>query len=151
LHGAWIDAAQDVGDLQQAVQTMLEASPEANAEEWAIHGFDGFEGAIVSEYEGLAAVSELAAFVGEHGALGADLYNHCGGSLEEAETALSDHYHGEFASLADFAQELTESTGEVPRHLEFYIDYEKMGRDMALGDMFTIETGYREIHVFWTH
>ncbi len=34
----------------------------------------------------------------------------------------------------------------------FYIDYEKMGRDLELGgDIFTIETGYREVHIFWNH
>ncbi|MCG8381189.1 MAG: antirestriction protein ArdA [Gammaproteobacteria bacterium] len=32
------------------------------------------------------------------------------------------------------------------------IDYEKMGRDLELGgDIFTIETGYREVHIFWNH
>ncbi len=36
--------------------------------------------------------------------------------------------------------------------LVYSIDYEKMGRDMELsGDIFTIETGYREVHTFWSH
>ena len=49
----------------------------------------------------------------------------------------------------DFAEELT---SEVPEHLAFYIDYERMGRDMELsGDVFTVETGYQEVHVFWSH
>jgi len=33
-----------------------------------------------------------------------------------------------------------------------YIDYERMGRDVELGgDIFTIETGYQEVHIFWSH
>ena len=33
--------------------------------------------------------------------------------------------------------------------LEFYIDYAKMARDMEMsGDIYTIETGYDEIHIF---
>jgi len=31
-------------------------------------------------------------------------------------------------------------------------DYERMGRDMDLsGDIYTIETAYDEVHVFWSH
>jgi len=46
---------------------------------------------------------------------------------------------------------LTEGT-EIPQYLQFYIDYEKMGRDMELsGDVFTIETAHDEVHVFWSH
>ena len=69
-----------------------------------------------------------------------------------ARTAMEDHYCGCYASLADYAQELTEQTGEIPQHLEFYIDYERMGRDMDMsGDVFTIETAHDEVHVFWNH
>ncbi len=47
---------------------------------------------------------------------------------------------------------LTEETTQIPEHLVFYIDCEKMGRDMELGgDVFTIETGYQEVHIFWNH
>lgn len=54
-------------------------------------------------------------------------------------------------SLADYAEELTEETTEIPESLRHYIDYEAMGRDMRLnGDVFTIETGYREVHIFWS-
>jgi hypothetical protein len=54
--------------------------------------------------------------------------------------------------VADYAQELTEDTGNIPNHLEMYIDYERMGRDMELGgDIFTIEAGDQEVHIFWSH
>ncbi|WP_420812381.1 antirestriction protein ArdA [Nitrosomonas nitrosa] len=54
--------------------------------------------------------------------------------------------------MADFADELTEDTTQIPENLAYYIDYERMGRDMELnGDIFTIETGYEEIHIFWNH
>ena len=43
------------------------------------------------------------------------------------------------------------TTTEIPENLAYYIDYEKMGRDMELsGDIFTIETGYQEVHIFWS-
>lgn len=76
LHGAWIDATDDIDDIQDQINEMLESSPE----------------------------------------------------------------------------ELTEETTQIPEHLAFDIDYEKIGRDMELsGDLFTIETGYQEVHIFWNH
>lgn len=65
---------------------------------------------------------------------------------------MGESYSGAYSSLADYAQELTEQESEVPKHLEFYIDYEKMGRDMEMsGTVFTIETAHDEVHVFWAH
>lgn len=62
---------------------------------------------------------------------------------------MEEQYNGCYSSLADYAQELTEDTSEIPEHLEFYIDYERMDRDMELGgDVFTIETAFDEVHVF---
>ena len=66
--------------------------------------------------------------------------------------ALEESYAGEYESLADLARELTEETSEVPEHLALYIDYEAMGRDMELnGDLFTIETWFQQVHIFWNH
>ena len=54
--------------------------------------------------------------------------------------------------LAEYAEELTDNTAEVPENLAYYIDYERMGRDMELsGDIYTIETSFEEIHIFWSH
>jgi len=44
LHGAWINAEQDAYAIYDEVQTMLTASPVKDAEEWAIHDYEGFEG-----------------------------------------------------------------------------------------------------------
>ncbi|MCB0094432.1 MAG: antirestriction protein ArdA, partial [Caldilineaceae bacterium] len=57
-----------------------------------------------------------------------------------------------YANLADFAQELTEDTTKIPENLRYYIDYERMGRDMEMsGEIFTIEAAHDEVHVFWNH
>lgn len=51
-------------------------------------------------------------------------------------------YSGSHESVAGYAQELTEQTGDIPQHLEMYIDYGLMARDMELsGDIFTIAMG----------
>lgn len=152
LHGAWIDATQDVDDIMAEVQQMLSASPEPNAEEWAIHDYDGFGSYAISEYEGFDTVRAIANFLEEHPNLGCELLNHFNGDIDEARTALDDQYHGCYSSLADYAQNLTEETTEIPQNLAFYIDYDRMARDMEMsGDIFAIETAFDEVHVFCGH
>jgi antirestriction protein len=149
LHGAWIDAARDVWEVWEDIQTMLRASPIAGAEEHAIHDYDGFGGVRLSESEDIDTVTEIAAFVVEHGALGAAVLAHCDDDLEEAREAITDRYLGLYDSLADYMQELTEETTAIPQALRYYIDYQAMARDAEMGgDLFTIETGYQQVHVF---
>ncbi len=73
------------------------------------------------------------------------------GDLDEAREAIEDHYAGEYKSLSDFAQEVTEQGTEIPKALEYYIDWERMARDLAINDVLTIETGFECVHVFWRH
>lgn len=149
LHGCWIDATQDAEDIHEEVKAMLAESPEPNAEEWAIHDYEGFEGVEIAEYTGIEQVSEIARFIEEHGRLGAEVLKNFGGDLEEARTAF-DEYAGAYRSLGDFAEELTGETTEIPKHIAPYVDYDAMGRDMEInGDVFTVETGFEQVHVFW--
>lgn len=152
LHGVWIDATDDLNDIWDAVNAMLKASPEPDAEEYAIHDYEGFGSYSVSEYSGLEELNNVAVFIEEHGELGAEVLGYTCDNLDEAEKMLSDNYHGEYESVADFAEQLTEDTSNIPDHLQYYIDYERMGRDMELScDIFTIATGDQEVHIFWSH
>jgi len=153
LHGVWIDATLDPDEMQEQVNEMLKATPlDEEAEEYAIHDFEGFGAYRVSEYEGLESVHKVACFLEEFGDVAGDVLAHFGDNLEDARKALEENYSGCYSSLADYAEELTTDTSEVPEHLAYYIDYDRMGRDMELsGDVFTVETGYQEVHVFWAH
>lgn len=152
LHGVWIDATEDLDAIWNQINTMLKASPiEEEAEEYAIHDYEGFGGYRLGEYEGIEAAHEIACFIEEYPELGGELLNQFS-NIDEAHKAMEENYNGCHESVADFAQQLTEDTSEIPKHLEFYIDYEKMGRDMEMsGDIFTIETAHDEVHVFWNH
>ena len=84
LHGEWINV-KDEASIWEAVQAMLFRSPiEEDAEEWAIHDYEGFEGAEVGEYFSFANVVELADFIRERGALGAQVLNYYGGNIVNA-------------------------------------------------------------------
>lgn len=150
LHGVWIDATDTLDEIWEQVNAMLKSSPEPDAEEWAIHDYEGFGSYNVSEYEGFETLHEIACFIDEHGEIAGELIGHYCGDVVYAKQSMEEDYSGCYESLADYAQELTEQTSQIPSHLENYIDYEAMGRDMEMGgDIFTIETGYREVHIFW--
>lgn len=148
LHGRWIDANQDAWAIWDEVSEMLKTSPEADAEEWAIHDYEGFESVTISEWESFERVSEVAAFIAEHGELGGKLVEYFG-SLQDAQNAISDQYAGEYRSTADFVQEMTEQGTDIPENLQYYIDWRAMARDWEINDILTIETGFEAIHIFW--
>ena len=152
LHGVWINATDEIEELQEQINKMLESSPEEFAEEYAIHDYEGFAGYCFGEYEGIEAAHEIACFIEEYPEIGGELLNNFGGDLEDARKAAEENYCGCYKSLADYAEELTEETTQIPENLSFYIDYERMGRDMELnGDIYTIETGFEAVHIFWNH
>jgi antirestriction protein len=151
LHGEWIDLNQPLDDVWRAICTMLNNSPIPNAEELAIHDYEGFEGYNLGEYESIQTAHALAQFILEHGKLGGLLLDHMNGDLNETENALQN-YMGEFRCLADYAEQLTQDTVKIPEHLAYYIDYEAMARDMDMsGDVFTLQTAFEEVHVFLNH
>lgn len=154
LHGRWIDADQGVDHIWNEVKAMLEASPiEEVAEEWAIHDYEGFEGIALSEWQSFETVAEYAELIEEHGPIIAELIAHFGGSVEDAETAINDCYHGEWDSITEYAEQFAEDCGylaEVPEQLAYYIDFEAFGRDLMMGDFYSIEIDHKH-HIFSHH
>jgi len=67
LHGTWIQANQAVEDIRSEVSAMLTASPEPNAEEWAIHDYEGFGEIRLRAWETLERVTTIAAGITKHG------------------------------------------------------------------------------------
>ncbi|MBK8198175.1 MAG: antirestriction protein ArdA [Acidobacteria bacterium] len=150
LHGRWIDATTP-DEIRAEVRAMLAASPEPDSEESAIHDYEGFEGASLSEYASFETVCDLADFIAEHGELGARIYQNYCDDLEQARTAFED-YAGEYRSAADFAEELHNDLGTaIPESLSYYIDWQALARDMAMnGEIMVFQTGFDEVHVFWS-
>ena len=152
LHGEWIDADQSADDIHEAIKQMLSRSPEPSAEEWAIHDFD-FQGIEIKEFESIETVAGIAALLAEHDTAAVAAYNHFS-DLDDARSALTDHYGGAWPSLADWAEEYLNDTGgleNVPESLRSYIDFERWAKDLEMsGDIFSVELD-REFHIFWNH
>lgn len=142
LHGQWIDATQGIDAVQEEIQTMLANSPEPDAEEFALHDYQGFGGIQFSEYESIETLCDIAEFIEEHGEdLAAGIYCHCS-DLEEAVDMMENHYRGEYDSEVDYAMELFDEcyAHEIPENMCYYIDYEKFARDLFICDYFSIES-----------
>jgi antirestriction protein len=134
---------------------MLKSSPISDAEEWAIHGYEGFGSVKISEWHNLEELAVMA-----------ELFDRCDNpeflqgvmdqqmlSPQDALLYIEENYAGEHESLEDWADQFLDETGQlesVPKNLRYYIDFEGYGRDAEMsGDIFTIETGYKQVHVFW--
>jgi len=147
LHGCWIDANQEAEAIHDAIKDMLASSPIANAEEWAIHDYVGFCGLRLSEYESIEKVAEMAAMIEEHGEAWAKFAEYEGieyATLERFEEA----YEGEWDTEEAFAENVASETMEIPQHLAFYIDYEKLARDMFINDYFSADSENCKVYVF---
>ncbi|MBI3601470.1 MAG: antirestriction protein ArdA [Candidatus Omnitrophica bacterium] len=147
LHGVWIDANQDAQAIHDQIKDMLALSPVGGAEEWAIHDYEGFCGLKLAEYESMEIVAGVAAMLERHGEAWAKFAEY-----EGIEYATKEHfeeaYEGEWDSEEDFAENLASETMEIPKHLEFYIDYEKLARDLFINDYFSAEGEGRKVYVF---
>ncbi|MCW8931002.1 MAG: antirestriction protein ArdA [Gammaproteobacteria bacterium] len=152
LHGVWINALLDISDIQDQINKMLKNSPEIFSEEYAIHDYEGFDGYRLSEYESVEKVHNIACFINEHPEIAGKLLDNYCGNLEEAKKAVEENYYGCFKSVVDYVENFTSENHDIPKYLEGYIDYEKMGSDMEMnGDFYSIETAFDEVHIFWNH
>jgi antirestriction protein len=146
LYGEWIDCDQDADDIQAAIDAILKASPETDAEEWAIHAYESFEGLSIGENESIEKVAELAALIIEHGAAYAAYIDHVGSEYATVE-GFQDKYCGEHKSEENFAEKTFSETHEIPEFLASYIDWKRVATDLFIDDYFGSDRDGR-IYVF---
>lgn len=87
--------------------------------ESAIHDQEGFGGCSESEYQGIQSLHELACFIEEYPNLAGKLLSHFGGSIDDARKAIEENCSGCYRSLADYAEELTDDTIQIPENLAY--------------------------------
>jgi antirestriction protein len=146
LHGTWIDANKGPDELQAEVEAMLARSPTFNAEEFAIHDYEGFGQYAVGEYDSIERVSTIARGIADHGlAFGAWAANL--GDEADALDQFEDAYLGEWESVEAYAEDLMDSFdwqdalyNQLPAALHPYvkIDIERFARDLELSGDVTV-------------
>lgn len=158
LHGRWIDADQPVDDIETEIQEMLAESPEPNAEEWAIHDYEGFGMLGLSEYESLEFVRHVADGIAAHGEAFAAFVEFAERDLDRFEL-FEALYRGRWESVEAYARALVQGEGEgiqdvlaqLPQWVRPYasIDYEALAQGLQAEGVTAIESTYgRGVHVF---
>lgn len=163
LHGAWCDAV-DADSLNENIQAILKASPMHDAEEWAIHDYEGF-GSLYTKLgenpniEQLCKVGEsLREFDNQH-SLEADVLaefiSDFGLDIEDMDDVMQefeDRFQGVHDTFEEFAENLFDELylHTVPDNVKNYIDYEKFARDLSY-DYTEISTGDGNVAVFCRH
>ena len=109
--------------------------------------YEGFEGLRLSESEDIDKVAEIAGFIKKYGEAWALYAEHIGLDYATQES-FEEAYQGEWDSEEDFAEDLASETMEIPKHLEFYIDYEKFARDLFINDFFSADGEGCKVYVF---
>ncbi|MFO9584319.1 antirestriction protein ArdA [Legionella pneumophila serogroup 1] len=140
LHGVWIDATQSEDDIMEEIWEMLDNSTEPDAEEYAIHDYEGFGSIQIHEYEAISNIVEYASFIKEHGELGLAIL--CNYSMDDAKTMLEDNYQGCYDSEVDFAEQLFDEcyAHQLPDSLICYFDYESFARDLFISDYCSVKS-----------
>jgi antirestriction protein len=152
----WIDASLGAA-IQDQINEVLATSPEAGAEEWAIHDYENFGSIELSEWTGVELVSTLAKLFDEHGDAFAVWYETQDGKnfdTDELEEKFSEQYQGSYNSEVDFAEQLLEDCGqlaELPEWAKNYFDFESYARDLRLSGDYSFTEAFGQTYVFNNH
>lgn len=155
LHGVWIDATDDIGDIWAQVHKMLEKSAEPGAEEFAIHDHDGFWPAQIGEYEPLDTVHQIAVGIQQHGRAFAHWIAIAEPEDRLDENLFEERFRGHWPSMREYAGEVLDEIFDayeegIPEGLRPYVrvDVDLFAEDlMAITSMSRDDSG---VYVFDT-
>ena len=148
LSGEWITPEDTKEKLQAQIDVILKASPEPDAEEWAIHDYDNFPN--LGEYPDLDKVIEVVEAIKLHGVKAVEGFiEHF--SLEDLEH-FEDAFHGTYDSFKEFAQDYADDTVEGldsdgNSTLARYFDYDSFERDLSHDYIESMADNYK-VHIF---
>ena len=147
LHGTWIDANQEADDIYLEIAQMLNKSKQPNAEEWAIHDYEGFGPVEISEFESIKIISALGKGINEHGLAFSHFVQMVGTKDLDDLNNFNDVYIGKWDSLEQYAREMLDDFGLnlddcVPEFIKPYvhIDIDSFAQDLK-NDLFISEDG----------
>lgn len=138
LVGEWVDLSEfDSGDeVMERISELLEKF--GDKEEYAIHDYENFDSSLYSEYMGENEFDQIIQSykVSEQFDIPAEVVQSImtDYSPDDILEWIEDRYEGEFDSDTDLAYNYVENVGGIENvsNPEYYFDYEKFGRDLAM-------------------
>jgi len=123
LSGEWITPADTEEKLQGQIDAILKASPEPEAEEWAIHDYDNFPN--LGEYPSNTDIIKIVEAQKKHGTSQINAFISIY-QIEDLEH-FEDSYAGEYDSFSDYSNELADDCFNASDTQ--YFDYDAFERD----------------------
>lgn len=157
LFGKWIDANQSAEEIHADISAMLRGSPEAGAEEWAVHDYEGFGEISLSEWPDISRISAIARMLEEHGDAFSLWYTSQDGQnvdIEEVEEKFLEQWQGAHDSKEAFADYLLDTTGQLSEMPEFarrYFNFEAYARDLELSGDYSFVRANGQVYAFSSH
>ena len=153
LEGCWLDLSSvtDADEISSAIQWMLQQSPAAGAEEYAIHDSTGLPSFLRStEWPDLADLAQYAATLEDVGESNTEAYRLACENESEVitEDAFSETYCGRYESGEDYAQQFHDDCSTDLGPLASYIDWERVWRDCTYQDHWEERAADGGVHIF---
>lgn len=127
----WIDA-EDYSDKEEFIEACKELHKDESSPELMFQDYEGFPEVFYSEIDIDSRLWEwLALDENDREIVDVWLSENTLEGYEDLQSIV-DSYTGQYDSWEDYAQEVVDGCYNIPEHLENYIDWEKMGRDMML-------------------
>jgi len=166
LHGRWLDATAQPEDIETQISEMLADSPTTKrygdvAEEWAIHDYEGFGQAHLSEWEPILGISRLAQGIQNYGEAFSAWWTQEARADDDSGdvfTQFVEQFAGEYETFDQYGEQLLNDFGfdmdeltDVPEGLRPYIsfDMEAWLRDLRIDGALTLVEGRNCVYVFW--
>lgn len=157
LHGAWVDLeeCQDEEDIQEGIDWILKTSPTPHAEEWAMHDSSGLPAYLRgTEWPQLEALIAWADGISAY--IDADEREAYRLACEDQGETLDDdgfrdRYCGCYSSGEDYAQELAEECGSLPKDLSWpltCIDWQGAWRELTFDNYTEERCSSGGVHIF---
>lgn len=155
LHGRWIDVSEGEEYVRSEIANMLSESPENDAEEYAIHDYEGFEDYRVEEWSDISKLCEICELIKTYSDdfpsnIITYLINDFG--TESVNEWIEDHYAGCYEDIEDYSTQYLEDTGALSgldKSLLYYFDYHAYACDVELNcEMIFIEGNDGKCYVF---
>jgi len=150
LTGEWFEfdgESEDdlIDEIQEAIKSVL--LPEN--EEYYVGDTEGYYDLKIDQYIDIEHLAMLTAGINKHEEAFATYVGVVGDHYATLD-GFDDSYRGEYPSKEDYAEEFTKETGdEIPKHLEDYIDYDKMASDWEYnGDVTFVHSSEHTVFVF---
>ena len=131
IFGEWLNA-EDYSDKEEFTEACKELHKDESDPELMFQDYEEFPKEFYNESSIDSRLWDwIALDDNEREIVEAWLSENSLGKQEDLQSIV-DSYSGQYDSWEDYAWETTNGCYTIPKHLEYYIDYDKMGRDMQI-------------------